>query len=122
MFVSRDFSKKKFFTDFNPFETKTKVLDKFDAEPAVVAAPVEEVVTKPDEVAEVAKDEPSNELNTTFEPPKRKPPTLGKNRKPIKKKVAAPKPKPTPAPADDDNAPAPKGAYAMDFDKFDDPG
>ena len=102
------------------------MLDKFDAEPAVVAAPApaEEVVTKPDEVAEVTKDEPSNELNTTFEPPKRKPPTLGKNRKPIKKKVAAPKPKPTPAPApaDDGDAPPPKGAYAMDFDKFDDPG
>merc|ERR1711892_1526359 len=104
--------------NFNPFETKTKVVDKFEVEKI---APAEEVNT----VEEVVNDNDvgaTNELNTTFEPPKRKPPTLGKNRKPIKKKVTAPKPKPVPPPpsatVDDEEAPLPKtGAYAIDFDK-----
>ena len=77
----------------------------------------------------VEESEDLNQLNNTFDAPKRKPPQLGKNRKPIKKK-APPKAldkgfKPTPPPKEDviEDAPLPaKGAYNIDYDKFDDPG
>ena len=77
----------------------------------------------------VEESEDLNQLNNTFDAPKRKPPQLGKNRKPIKKK-APPKAldkgfKPTPPPKEDviEDAPLPaKGAYNIDYDKIDDPG
>ena len=56
---------------------------------------------------------------------KRKPPVLGKNRKSnaAVKKTTPTKKTPVPStPKEEDEAPPPpKGAYNMDFDKFDDP-
>ena len=109
--------------NFNPFETKTKVVDLFETD-----APAEPVTEKS---APADADEPGddmNEINSTFEAPKRKPPTLGKNRKPIKKKLPPttkqPRPQSPPKEAVDNEVEAPptsKGAYDVDFDKFDDP-
>ena len=74
-------------------------------------------------VEEAPVDEAENDLNVTFEPPKRAPPKLGQNRKPVKKKT--PKVEKTEAPKSDEpkaEEPLPaKGAYNVDFDKFDDP-
>lgn len=128
--------------NFNPFETKTKVVNKFE-EKDPIAAPKPEVVPEVKEVEpkpEVEKPKPEmmdvgnddlSELNTAMEPPKRAPPKLGQRRPPAKKKTApakkAPPPKPaTPPPADAEDEeplpPAPKGAYNLDFlDNLDDP-
>ena len=111
--------------NFDPFATKTKVENKFD-EPKVEAKQPEPEVPK--EQPEVAKPDAASEnldeLNTDFEPPKRAPPKLGQRRPPVKKKVKkVVKPEVTKEPetqADDAPLPA-KGAYAVDFDKFDDP-
>ena len=106
--------------NFNPFETKTKVVDNFDTD---VKKTEPTVPTTPPPAQEPGDD--LEQLNTNFEAPKRKPPTLGKNRKPIKKK-APPKEKPKPVPASppketDEEIPVPKGAYDIDYSKFDDP-
>ena len=61
-------------------------------------------------------------MNVTFEPPKRAPPKLGQNRKPIKKKTPTKVEKPEkPVEKTEDEPLPPKGAYNVDFDKFDDP-
>ena len=105
--------------NFNPFETKTKVVDNFDtnaSEPQV-----------PDETANQEPGDELNELNTGFEPPKRAPPKLGKNRKPVKKKpnIKPKEPEPKvelePKTEPEDEPPPPKGAYDIDYSKFDDP-
>ena len=106
--------------NFNPFETKTKVVDNFDTE---TKKPEPAVDKSPLPAKEPGDD--LDQLNTNFEAPKRKPPTLGKNRKPIKKK-APPKAKPKPVSASlpietEEEVPAPKGAYDIDYSKFDDP-
>ena len=130
--------------NFNPFETKTKVVNKFEekdpietpkpeVEPEVKPKPEvvdEKPPTKPSEMMDVGNDDLS-ELNTAMEPPKRAPPKLGQRRPPAKKKTAptkkAPPQKPaTPPPADAEDEeplpPAPKGAYNLDFlDNLDDP-
>ena len=131
--------------NFNPFETKTKVVNKFE-EKDPIAAPkpevvpeVKEVEPKPEVIVEKPKAEMMDvgnddlsELNTAMEPPKRAPPKLGQRRPPAKKKTApakkAPPPKPAtpppPADAEDEEPlpPAPKGAYNLDFlDNLDDP-
>ena len=126
--------------NFNPFETKTKVVNKFEEKDPIEAPKPEvqpevkqveskqEVESKP-EVMDVGNDDLS-ELNTAMEPPKRAPPKLGQRRPPAKKKAApvkkAPPPKPAtpPPPAEDEEPlpPAPKGAYNLDFlDNLDDP-
>ena len=114
--------------NFNPFETKTKVENKFD-EKIETKQPEPEVPKEQPEVPkeDVAKEIPSenlDELNTDFEPPKRAPPKLGQRRPPVKKKVkkvVKPEvPKEPETKPDDEPLPA-KGAYAVDFDKFDDP-
>ena len=119
--------------NFNPFETKTKVVDKFDDNDVAItpASPPTDVKEEPvaKEAEEVpVKEEPNdelNELNATFDAPKRKPPVLGKNRKSnaAVKKTTPTKKTPVPStPKEEDEAPPqPKGAYNMDFDKFDDP-
>ena len=99
--------------------------------PTPVEAPVDTTVDKEPAMettidkGNVDESEDLNQLNNTFDAPKRKPPQLGKNRKPIKKK-APPKAKPTPPPAppseEPEDAPLPaKGAYDIDYSKFDDP-
>ena len=85
-----------------------------------IETPIDTTVDK----GTIEDSEDLNQLNNTFDAPKRKPPTLGKNRKPIKKKLP-PKAKPTPPPKEEvvEDAPLPvKGAYNIDYDKFDDPG
>ena len=109
--LERPFPYSKFISDFNPFETKTKVSN-VESEPVKQSeeTPVDETPTE-------------NELNVTFEPPKRAPPKLGQNRKPIKKKTPKVEKSETPKseePKAEEALPA-KGAYNVDFDKFDDP-
>jgi len=120
--------------NFNPFETKTKVENKFDEkiETKQPDVPKEQPTKAQPEVQSEKPDVPSekpdvasenlDELNVDFEPPKRAPPKLGQRRPPVKKKVKkVVKPEVTKEPEADD-APLPaKGAYAVDFDKFDDP-
>lgn len=126
--------------NFNPFETKTKVVNKFEEkDPIKIEEPDSAVKPKPEvideksqtksEVMDVGNDD-LTELNTAMEPPKRAPPKLGQRRQPAKKKAApikkAPPPKPaTPPPADAEDEPlppAPKGAYNLDFlDNLEDP-
>ena len=81
--------------------------------------PAETETEKPEESPEA-----ENELNVTFEPPKRSPPKLGQNRKTTPKKTSPKKESPKKVeqePAEDEAPPPPKGAYNIDFDKFDDP-
>ena len=80
--------------------------------PTSVEAPVDTTVDKEPAMettidkGTVDESEDLNQLNNTFDAPKRKPPQLGKNRKPIKKKVP-PKAKPTPQPAPPSEEPNP---------------
>merc|ERR1711892_1027379 len=125
--------------NFNPFETKTKVQNNFDTDAATTTtSPVadnEEPASKEEETpVKETTDEPGdealNELNATFDAPKREPPVMGKNRKPASAKKTTPKKRPVmPSPPKDsvetgeeeETLPPSKGAYAVDFDKFDDP-
>ena len=99
--------------NFNPFESKKAMQNSPPASPT----PKSETAKRSEN--EIKQDEISNEL----EPPKKKPPVLGKNRKPVKKKMvkkpALPKPEVEKEP--EEPPPAPKAGYSMDFDKFDDP-
>ena len=99
-----------------PPSTEAPVDITIDKEP-----PMETTIDK----GTVEESEDLNQLNNTFEAPKRKPPQLGKNRKPIKKKAppkAKPIPSPTPPVEEPVDTPLPaKGAYDIDYSKFDDP-
>jgi len=68
--------------NFNPFETKTKVENKFETK-SDSPPKVEKVETSPVEEPSTANQKTENDsdqLNVDFEPPKRAPPKLGQNR------------------------------------------
>ena len=96
----------------NPFETKAKVTNADSDAPIKAPTPVDTTIDKAPAMettidkGNVDESEDLNQLNNTFDAPKRKPPQLGKNRKPIKKKVP-PKAKPTPQPAPPSEEPNP---------------
>ena len=118
--------------NFDPFATKTKVVDTF-SEPDVKQQTAENISGVPKDLppsveSEVPKESAINveseDLNTTFEPPKRAPPKLGQNRRPVVKKTKKKKPEvaPVPTPDETDMPPPAKGGYNLDFlDNLDDP-
>lgn len=93
--------------NFNPFESKK----------AMKNSPTPSPTPKTEQPVELG-----NEISNELEPPKKKPPVLGKNRKVKKKVVKKPPVQKAEVEKEPEEAPlAPKGAYSMDFDKFDDP-
>ena len=120
--------------NFDPFATKKAMQNSppstpatFDATPPQVHKPEPIKADSPLNIADLSTnvDESSppevDDAPPELEPPKKKPPVLGKNRKPLRKKVVKPRAK-APEPIVDPADPAPStGAYSADFDKFDDP-
>lgn len=104
--------------NFNPFESKGP---KITSSPP----PQKEESQKKEESEPVPSANDEEQLNVTFDAPKRAPPKLGQNRKKVSPKVIKPKAiKPkvqTVVKAEEEEVPLPAKSYSMDFDKFDDP-
>ena len=101
--------------NFNPFETKTAVVNKFEDSPSEPAPPAQEFETKSDEIKsqevsdEPVKEKPKKQLVTK--------PWLKKKKKPVVKE-----PEKTDDPELQDEVELPKKGYNLDFlDKLDDP-